>query len=102
MAKLLYACGQNRFAAKKTATFIFGDYFRRLVVDDKERMFYIVVNEYIEDKETGEKFYFKDTFNKEYREFFKEFWGKVPGFEIRVVKVTEEVNIDEEEEVNSN
>lgn len=96
---LYYANGMNKFSADKVGKFIFGSFFREIEVDEQKRMFNFIINEYIEEiGEDGqvEKKYFKDSFGKEYRDYFKTFWGDVPGFNLKVVEVNiKEKNLDE-------
>lgn len=85
MSKLHYANGMNKFSAAKVAEFIFGAFFKEVQVDENSRMFNFIV--YEEIGEGDEKQSFKDTFDKDWRDNFKEFWGNVPGFGLKVISL---------------
>lgn len=91
---LNFACGMNKFSAAKVGKFIFGQFFREIEVDHENRMFLFIINEYI--IEGDEKKFFADQFDKPYRGYFKDYWGDVPGFQLKVIEVREK-QLDEKE-----
>lgn len=85
---LIYANGFNRHCAAKMGKFIFQDFFKNLEVDNHARMFIFYVHEYIEDSDG--RVYFAERFDKNFRDYFKDFWGSTPGFMIKVIETKDE------------
>jgi hypothetical protein len=92
MAKFLYANGMNKFSAARVCKYIFGDFFKKVEVDEDLRMFNIMIYEKIESA-NGEELLFVNFFDSNYRERFKDAWGTPPGFKLKIVN---EKDIDED------
>ena len=90
--KLNYCNGMNKHSAEKVAKFTFGAFFKDIEVDETARMFHLKMHESI--KQEGNVRYFKDEFAKDFRDYFKTFWGTPPGFDIVVVRA-EEVSLED-------
>ncbi len=71
-----YCCGMNPSSVKKMCTFIFGEYFHGLKVNQQSRDFELFVYKELEGLT------FIDKFGKEFIEYFKDYWGEKPGFKI--------------------
>ena len=83
--KLRYVCGMHKSSAKKMCRFIFQEFFYKININLEQRTFEVLVFENITDEE-GVETSFKGRFGEEYINYFREFWGGTPGFNIRFYK----------------
>lgn len=82
---LRYVCGMHASSAKKMCRFIFQEFFYKILVNVEDRTFDVLVHEIVCDEE-GNETSFKERFGNEYIDYFREFWGGKPGFNIKFFK----------------
>lgn len=79
--ELMYANGFSKGNCKKLAKFYFGKFFKQVEINHEDRMFEIYINETIINDE-GNEIKFSDNFDKNFLDYFKSYWGEVPGFKL--------------------
>ena len=84
---LRYTNSMTKANAKQIAIFCFGKYFRCVDINERERVFEILVYDTLPDDEDENKMItFEEAFDEGFVEHFKNHFGGVPGWRLMKFK----------------